>query len=159
MNFNLAGTNLFSGSGPFSFPSSSAGFASGFDLAKAGTSLAPAAGAAATGLGAALGPIGWAGLGMQAIGSIGSLFGGQAAAKEAEKQMKEQRQYMAGANLAAQEFPRFFDYRDTKREIALANSPGFRRSESFAGRQDTFPTFAGKYGPALARLGSGSFYG
>ena len=158
MNFNLAGANLFSGAGPFSFPSSSAGFASGFDLAKAGTNLAPAAGAAATGLGAALGPIGWAGLGMQAIGSIGSLFGGQAAAKEAEKQMKEQRQYMAGANVFGQELPRFFDYRDTKREIALANSPGFRQAEGFTRRQATFDKFAGKYSPALARL-YGSFYG
>lgn len=121
--------------------------------------LAGAGGAAATGLGAALGPIGWAGLGMQALGTVGSLFGGQAAAKEAEKQMKEQRQYMAGASMYGQEFPRFLDYRDTKREIGLANSPGFRRAEGFTGRQATFDKFAGKYGPALARLGAGSFYG
>lgn len=113
----------------------------------------------AAGLGAALGPIGWAGLGLQAIGTFGSLLGGQDAAKEAEKQLKEQREYATGGSLYAQEFPRFLDYRDTKREIALANSPGFRRAEGFTGRQATFDKFAGKYGPALARLGAGSFYG
>lgn len=121
--------------------------------------LAGAGGAAATGLGAALGPIGWAGLGMQALGTVGSLFGGQAAAKEAEKQMKEQREYGTGASMYAQELPRFLDWRDAGREIVLANSPGFRQAEGFTGRQDTFGTFAGKYGPALARLGAGSFYG
>lgn len=113
----------------------------------------------ATGLGAALGPIGLAGLGMQAVGTFGSLLGGQEAAREAEKQMKEQRQYSVGASIAGQEFPRFFDYRDTKREIGLANSPGFRQAEGFTGRQATFDKYAGKYGPALARLGAGSFYG
>ena len=113
----------------------------------------------ATGLGAALGPIGWAGLGLQAVGTFGSLLGGQEAAREAEKQMKEQRQYSVGASIAGQEFPRFFDYRDTKREIGLANSPGFRQAEAFTGRQATFDKYAGKYGPALARLGAGSFYG
>ena len=113
----------------------------------------------ATGLGAALGPIGWAGLGLQAVGTFGSLLGGQEAAREAEKQMKEQRQYSVGASIAGQEFPRFFDYRDTKREIGLANSPGFRQAEGFTGRQATFDKYAGKYGPALARLGAGSFYG
>jgi len=118
-----------------------------------------AGGAAATGLGAALGPIGWAGLGLQAVGTLGSLFGGNAAAKAAEEQMKEQRQYSTGASLFAQEFPRFLDYRDTKREIGLANSPAFRRAEGFTARQNTFDKFAGKYGPAMARLSSGSFYG
>jgi len=121
--------------------------------------LAGGGGAAATGLGAALGPIGWAGLGLQAVGTLGSLLGGGAAAAEAEKQMKEQRQYGFGSSIFGQEFPRFLDYRDTKREIALANSPAFRRAEGFTGRQKTFDSFAGKYGPAMARLSSGSFYG
>lgn len=122
-------------------------------------SLAGVGSGLASGLGAALGPIGWAGVGAQVLGTFGSLLGGQDAAKEAEKQMKEQRQYAAGASMYGQEFPRFLDYRDTKREIALANSPGFRRAEGFTGRQATFDRFAGKYGPALARLGAGSFYG
>jgi len=113
----------------------------------------------AAGLGAALGPIGWAGLGLQAVGTLGSLFGGQKAAEEAEKQMKENREYQVGAGLAGQIFPRFLDYQDTKREIALANSPAFKSADSFSARQDTFDKFAGKYGPALARLGAGSFYG
>lgn len=113
----------------------------------------------AAGLGAALGPIGWAGLGLQAVGTLGSLIGGGTAAAEAEKQMKEQREYGVGSSLYAQEFPRFLDYRDTKREIALANSPGFRQAEGFTGRQDTFNSFAGKYGPAFSRLSAGSFYG
>lgn len=128
-------------------------------LSGTGALAGGAGGAAATGLGAALGPIGWAGLGLQAVGTLGSLIGGNAAAKEAEKQMKEQREYSTGASLFAQEFPRFLDYRDTKREIALANSPAFRSAEGFKGRQSTFDSFAGKYGPALARLSSGSFYG
>jgi hypothetical protein len=128
-------------------------------LSGAGALAGGAGGAAATGLGAALGPIGWAGLGLQAFGTLGSLIGGNAAAKEAERQMKEQREYSTGASLFAQEFPRFLDYRDTKREIALANSPAFRSAEGFKGRQGTFDSFAGKYGPALARLSSGSFYG
>lgn len=128
-------------------------------LSGTGALAGGAGGAAATGLGAALGPIGWAGLGLQAVGTLSSLFGGNAAAKVAEKQMKEQRQYSTGASLFAQEFPRFLDYRDTKREIGLANSPAFRRAEGFKARQDTFDQFAGKYGPAMARLSAGSFYG
>lgn len=136
-----------------SAPMSSAG---GFTGAASG---AAGASGALGGLGAALGPIGWAGLGLQAVGTIGSLLGGGAAAAEAEKQMKEQRQYGFGSSIFGQEFPRFLDYRDTKREIALANSPAFRRAEGFTGRQKTFDSFAGKYGPAMARLSSGSFYG
>ena len=128
-------------------------------LSGTGALAGGAGGAAATGLSAALGPIGWAGLGLQAVGTLGSLIGGGAAAAEAEKPMKEQRQYSTGASLFAQEFPRFLDYRDTKREIGLANSPAFRRAEGFTARQNTFDKFAGKYGPAMARLSSGSFYG
>jgi hypothetical protein len=136
-----------------SAPMSSAG---GFTGAASG-----AAGASGVlgGLGAALGPIGWAGLGLQAVGTIGSLLGGGAAAAEAEKKMNEQREYAFGTSLAAQEFPRYFDFRDMKRELSLANSPAFRSAESFAGRQKAFKDFAGKYGPAMARLSSGSFYG
>jgi hypothetical protein len=137
-----------------------AGFGASTLAGLSGTgALAGGGGAAAAGLGAALGPIGWAGLGLQAVGTIGSLLGGGAAAAEAEKKMNEQREYAFGTSLAAQEFPRYFDYRDTKREIALANSPAFRRAEGFTGRQKTFDSFAGKYGPAMARLSSGSFYG
>lgn len=142
----------------FSVAPASFGASTLSNLSGAGA-LAGSGGAAATGLSAALGPIGWAGLGLSAIGTFGSLIGGATAAKEAEKQMKEQRQYAAGSSMYGQEFPRFLDYRDTKREIALANSPGFRRAEGFTARQDTFDKFAGKYGPALARLGAGSFYG
>lgn len=142
----------------FSVAPASFGASTLSNLSGAGA-LAGSGGAAATGLGAALGPIGWAGLGLSAVGTLGSLFGGAKAAADAEKQMKEQREYAAGSSMYGQEFPRFLDYRDTKREIGLANSPGFRRAEGFTGRQATFDSFAGKYGPALARLGAGSFYG
>ena len=142
------------------FGVASSGFGSGAASGLAGAgALAGGAGAATAGLGAALGPIGWAGLGLQAVGTLGSLFGGQAAAKEAERQMKEQREYTVGASLGSQIIPRFLDYQDTKREIALANSPAFRKAEAFKARQGTFDTFANKYGPALAGRFAGSFYG
>jgi hypothetical protein len=143
----------------FSVAPASFGASTLANLSGAGGLATGAGGFGAAGLGAALGPIGWAGLGMQAVSTIGSLFGGQKAAEEAEKQMKENRQYQVGAGLAGQIFPRFLDYQDTKREIALANSPAFKSADSFSARQDTFDRFAGKYGPALARLGAGSFYG
>ena len=142
----------------FSVAPASFGASTLANLSGAGGLAAGGSGLAA-GLGAALGPIGWAGLGLQAVGTLGSLFGGQKAAEEAEKQMKENREYQVGAGLAGQIFPRFLDYQDTKREIALANSPAFKSADSFSARQDTFDKFAVKYGPALARLGAGSFYG
>jgi len=142
------------------FGVASSGFGSGAASGLAGAgALASGGSGLATGLGAALGPIGWAGLGLQAVSTLGSLVGGKTAADEAKKEMKEQREYMTGASVASQLFPRFLDYQDTKREIALANSPAFRAADSFSARQDTFDKFAGKYGPALARLGAGSFYG
>ena len=143
---------------PLSFGVDTAGSLALPGLAGSGA-LAGAGGAAATGLGAALGPIGWAGLGMQALGTVGSLFGGASAAEEAKKQMEEQRRYAAGSSMYAQQFPRYLDWRDAKREIALSNSPAFRQSEAFEARQDTFPAMAGKYGPAFARRFGGSYYG
>lgn len=110
-------------------------------------------------IGALGGPVGAIGAGVSLLGSLAQGFGGARAAEEAKKQLEEQRRYQVGASMYAQEFPRFLDWRDTKREIALTNSPAFRQSEAFQARQETFPAFAGKYGPAFARRFAGSYYG
>jgi hypothetical protein len=152
----------FSGAGPFSFPGATSAGSTGFNLASAGTSLAGAGGAAglAGGLGAALGgPIGWAGLGLQAIGTFGGLFGGQQAADEAQKQLEQQRQYQVGANIFGQMLPRHLDYTGAKEEIALSNSPAFKQSIARDERFNTFGSLAGKYGPAFARRFTGGMYG
>lgn len=112
------------------------------------------------GLGAALGgPIGWAGLGLTALGTAGQLFGGSRAASAAREQMEKDREYAFGSQLFAQEFPRFLDVKDTKRELNLMASPLYGRVKSSQDRTNTFDKMAGKYGPAMARLTSGSFYG
>lgn len=137
--------------------------AAGAGAALSGTGALAGAGGAAgglAGLGAALGgPIGLAGLGLTLAGGLGqNYFGGQAA-DQAAKELKENRQYVAGSQLFAQKFPRYLDFQDTKREIALMNSPAYKQARGFEGRMDTFDKMAGKYGPAMARLTSGSFYG
>lgn len=123
--------------------------------------LAGGAGAAGglAGLGAALGPIGWAGLGLSAIGTAANLFGGGQAAADAKRQILDQREYQFGSSLAAPLFANVFDYNKAKQEIGLTNSPAFRRAEATKNRANTFTAFAGKYGPSMARLSAGSFYG
>jgi len=112
------------------------------------------------GLGAALGgPIGWAGLGLTALGTAGQLFGGSRAASAAREQMEKDREGFVGGQLFAQQFPRRLDREDLKYELALRNSPAYKQARGFEGRMDTFDKMAGKYGPAMARLTSGSFYG
>ena len=136
--------------------------AAGVGSALSGTGALAGAGGAAgglAGLGAALGPIGWAGLGLSALGTAGQLFGGARAADQAREQMEKDREYTFGSQLFAQEFPRYLDFKDTKREVALMNSPAYKQARGFEGRMDTFDKMAGKYGPAMARLTSGSFYG
>ena len=133
--------------------------AAGVGSALSGTGALAGAGGAAAGLGAARGPIGWAGLGLSALGTAGQLFGGARAADQAREQMEKDREYAFGSQLFAQQFPRYLDFKDTKREIALMNSPAYKQARGFEGRMDTFDKMAGKYGPAMARLPSGSFYG
>lgn len=152
----------FSGSGPFSFPGSTSVGSTGFDLASAGTSLAGAGGAAGLlgGLGAAFGgPIGLAGLGFQALGSLGNLLGGNAAAEQAKKEMEQMRQYNVGANLFAQMLPRHLDYVSAKEELDLANAPAARQLQARDARIASFDSLAGKYGPAFARRFAGGLYG
>jgi len=143
----------------FSVAPASFGASTLSNLSGAGALAGGAGGAATAGLGAALGPIGWAGLGLQAVSTIGSLVGGGTATSRAEEQLKKQREYQFGTSLVSQVLPRALDYEDTKREIALANSPGFRRAEGFKARQDAFDTFSNKYGPALAGRFLGSLSG
>ena len=100
--------------------------AAGAGAALSGTGALAGAGGAAgglAGLGAALGPIGWAGLGLSALGTAGQLFGGSRAASAAREQMEKDREYAFGSQLYAQKLPRYLDFQDTKREIALMNSP------------------------------------
>jgi hypothetical protein len=137
--------------------------AAGAGAALSGTGALAGAGGAAgglAGLGAALGgPIGLAGLSLTLAGGFGQNYFGRQAADQARKQMEKDREYAFGSQLFAQEFPRYLDFKDTKREIALMNSPAYKQARGFEGRMDTFDKMAGKYGPAMARLTSGSFYG
>lgn len=129
--------------------------AAGAGAALSGTGALAGAGGAAgglAGLGAALGPIGWAGLGLSALGTAGQLFGGARAADAAREQMEKDREYAFGSQLYAQKFPRALDFQDTKREIALMNSPAYKQARGFEERMDTFGKVAGKYGPAIARF-------
>lgn len=106
-----------------------------------------AAGGAAAGLGAALGPIGWAGLGLSAIGTAANIFGGQAAADRAEKQLEDQ----FGTNFAMGFLgPELAQRRDAMRardELAVAGSQLARQIEN----RDRRFELAGKYSDPFSR--------
>lgn len=111
-------------------------------LLAGGGGLGAAGGAATAGLGAALGPIGWAGLGMQAFGTLGNLLGGNAAADRAQQQMEDQ----IGFNTALSGFlaPELAQRRDAERardELAVAGSQIARQ----IGGRDFREQLAGKY--------------
>ena len=137
--------------------------AAGVGSALSGTGALAGAGGAAgglAGLGAALGgPIGLAGLGLSVLGGAGQLFGGARALDKATDQVKDNREYGFGSQLYAPQFADYLASKNTKREIALMNSPAYKQARGFEGRMDTLDKMAGKYGPAMARLTSGSFYG
>ena len=130
--------------------------AAGAGAALSGTGALAGAGGAAGGLGglgaAFGGPIGLAGAALTLGGGLAQTYFGGQAADAARKQLEKDREYAFGSELYAQKFPRALDFQDTKREIALMNSPAYKQARGFEERMDTFGKVAGKYGPAIARF-------
>jgi len=120
-------------------------------LLAGGSGLGAAGGAATAGLGAALGPIGWAGLAMQGFGTAANLLGGQAAADRAQQQMEDQFITNLGLSVWGNERQQLADAQRARDEVAVAGSLGARQ----LGASDFRKQLAGKYSDPFTRAFAG----
>jgi len=123
-----------------------------------GSGAAAGAGAAGglAGLGAALGgPIGWAGLGLSALGSVGNLFGGHAAADRAQQQMEDQFVTNLGMSFLGPDLAQRRDAMRARDELAVAGSLPARQIEA----RDFRKELAGKYADPFTRAFAGRMSG
>lgn len=117
-------------------------------LLAGGGGLGAAGGAATAGLGAALGPIGWAGLAMQGFGTAANLIGGNAAADRAQQQMEDQFVSNAAMSFLGPAFAAERDARRARDEVAVAGSQLARQVGARDFREELASGgLAGKYDP------------
>lgn len=109
--------------------------------------LGAAGGAATAGLGAALGPIGWAGLAMQGFGTAANLLGGNAAADRAQQQMEDQFMNSVGMSFLGADLAQRRDAERARDELAVAGSQLARQ----IGASDFRKELAGKYADPFTR--------